>query len=577
METLLTPQLLGSLLDQGYTYAMAKIEIFTEDELEVISLTPLKEKPGVEDIPEEFHTFYKLTHEPLQLLNAGPHIRLIVQLNSSITSLVNNEANYDDRYFRYSEEFFQQVLDSIKDYAVFTTNRKGAINSWNAGAENLFQYQKHEILGEDCSILFTPEDASGNLNQQLLQTALKEGKAPNENFHRTKNGELFWASGLLFPLFDERKRHKGFTKIIHNLEEKKQTENRAIEAKSLANNIIATAKEPLVILNENLKIKIASRSFYELFEIDEHQSFDQDIYSLLPGLDMKQLRKLLNDILPNNFTSKNYELNYNSPAGKLRILSIHANRAKSEPDNACVDILSVEDITEDKNIQQEKDDFISIATHELKAPITIIKASTQLLLRYNIDETSPFVKKYLRKIEDQSEKLIQLAAHLLDVSSIRTGKLALKKDEFNICELAVSIVDDFKLLHRDYQIDLEELNACKVKADKLRITQVITNLLANAIKYSPGADKVVVKVFTDDAHKMVTVSVKDFGIGIPEDEQAKIFKRFSRTKLVDDKNISGTGLGLYISAEIIRKHKGKMWFESEKDKGTCFYFAIPIC
>ena len=185
------------------------------------------------------------------------------------------------------------------------------------------------------------------------------------------------------------------------------------------------------------------------------------------------------------------------------------------------------------------------------------------------------VKKYLQKIEEQAEKLIQLAALLLDVSHIRSDKLALNFEEFDLSELVAETVEDFRMLQKKHDIKIEELCTCTVNADKVKITQVLTNLLSNAIKYSPETNSIIVRVFPDPISQTVTVSVQDFGIGIPFEEQNKIFKRFSRTNLVGEKNISGSGLGLYISAEIVRKHKGQIWFESEQNKGAKFFFSIP--
>ncbi len=575
MEILLTPQILGTLIDQGYIYALARSELYAGGDSETVHLSPLKEKPKLSELPNGYQTFYKLTHEPLQMLASGVNTRLLIDVEPQMDFFSCDSDYCDDRYFRYSEDFFEQVLDSIQDYAVFTTNRNGDINSWNSGAEHLFDYSKQEILGLNCSVLFTEEDKRTQLPHQLLKAALQEGKVKHEEFHSCKNETIFWATSIIFPLFDDQDRHKGFTYIIHNLEETKKSQDKAIEAMSLASNVIETSKEPVVILNQNLSIKTASKSFYELFQLNEQEVSEKSFYTLAPGLDQQHLNELFNEILPTQHNCKNFEVRYVSPSGKSRILVIHAKRAVSAPDNHILDILSIEDITDERTIQQEKDDFISIATHELKTPVTVIKASAQILQRVNIEGASPMVKKYLQKIEEQAEKLIQLAALLLDVSHIRSDKLALNFEEFDLFELVTETVEDFRLVQKKHSIKIEESCSCRVIADRVKITQVLTNLLSNAIKYSPERNSIIVRVFPDPIYETVTVSVQDFGIGIPFEEQNKIFKRFSRTRLVGEKNISGSGLGLYISAEIIRKHKGQIWFESEKNKGAKFFFSIP--
>lgn len=162
----------------------------------------------------------------------------------------------------------------------------------------------------------------------------------------------------------------------------------------------------------------------------------------------------------------------------------------------------------------------------------------------------------------------------LDSYRLQTGNLKLYKKEFSMDTLLKDIVEIFTFTDDTHTVTYDGTLSVRVHADKERIGQVVTNLITNAIKYSPKADKVLVDLKKEG--KKIIVSVQDFGKGIPKVQQEKIFERFYRSKSKEDEKVEGLGLGLYISSEIVREHKGKMWVESNGRKGSTFYFSIPL-
>jgi signal transduction histidine kinase len=184
------------------------------------------------------------------------------------------------------------------------------------------------------------------------------------------------------------------------------------------------------------------------------------------------------------------------------------------------------------------------------------------------DDNSPFVQKTLKQVD----KLDKLINDLLDISKIQSGNLELKLADFDMNILLKEIIGNIQLT-TPIRIILKENNGqVSAYGDMERIGLVITNLLGNAIKYSPGSKEIVVDAFrSDDA---IIVSVKDNGIGIPQEDITNIFSRFYRVSGLSS-TFSGSGIGLYISSEIISRHGGKIWAESELNKGSTFYFSIP--
>lgn len=233
------------------------------------------------------------------------------------------------------------------------------------------------------------------------------------------------------------------------------------------------------------------------------------------------------------------------------------------------------DITETKEHEQIKNEFIGMASHELKTPITSIKAYVQLLLSiYKDQDDDDFLKKSLSTVNKQINRLTRLITDLLDVSKIESGRLSLNSEAFVMNDLLKECIDEVQYTAPHHDIVLEEEAVYSVYADRDRIAQVITNLLTNAIKYSPETDRIDVSIRNIRGH--VRVTVHDYGIGISKIEQEKIFNRFYRVEGRNEQTFSGFGIGLYVAAEIIRRHKGSIWVDSEKGKESFFSFELPM-
>ncbi|MDP9048800.1 MAG: ATP-binding protein [Bacteroidota bacterium] len=222
-------------------------------------------------------------------------------------------------------------------------------------------------------------------------------------------------------------------------------------------------------------------------------------------------------------------------------------------------------------LMEKKDEFLSIASHELKTPLTSIKAYTQLL-RKNINEDNKSYPLAVKTLHNVS-KLEKLVNDLLDVSRINSGQMVYKNESFNVKEMLVQNVEHFMDISPKHKVTIVNAESVYVTGDRVRIEQVFTNLLNNAAKYSPDADSIIVNSYIEDG--FVVVSAEDFGIGIEEKDKDMLFQKFYRTQK-DFYKFQGLGLGLFISGEIIARHNGKLWVESEPGKGSTFYFKLPL-
>ncbi len=231
-----------------------------------------------------------------------------------------------------------------------------------------------------------------------------------------------------------------------------------------------------------------------------------------------------------------------------------------------------EDRKDIEELMRKKDEFMDVASHELKTPLTSMKAYLQILQRAIAKGDNGHAINFIHHANTQVDKLTALVDDLLDVSKIQAGQMLYNFSEFDIAEVINEVVSQIQVGVSTHKVIVENDFHAIIKSDRHRLEQVIGNFLSNAIKYSPEADKVLVTSSLVDGN--VRVTVKDFGIGIPTEMQDLVFDRFYRVHSSSQK-FPGLGIGLYISAEIIKRHGGQVGVISDKE-GTEFYFEIPV-
>jgi PAS domain S-box-containing protein len=232
------------------------------------------------------------------------------------------------------------------------------------------------------------------------------------------------------------------------------------------------------------------------------------------------------------------------------------------------------DITERMLAEQRKDEFISMASHELKTPVTSLKGFTYVLQRRLRRQGDEQGLHYLERMDAQLDKLTKLVSDLLDISRMQMGKLQLQRTAFDVDTLIAETVENVQAATPTHHISIKGKAEVQIFGDKDRIGQVIINLLTNAIKYSQHTDRVIVEVSREA--ECALVRVQDFGIGIDEAHQQKIFERFYQVTDPDEKTYPGLGIGLHISKEIVELHQGRIEVESRKGQGATFSVFLPI-
>ncbi len=345
--------------------------------------------------------------------------------------------------------------------------------------------------------------------------------------------------------------------VILNSEQALQESNHRIS------NILNSITDGFIALDRHWRFtyinKAAARTMRRLPE----QVLGRTIWDVLPDLEQNRFGRLYKRSMAENVP---LELeHYYEPFKAWLSVRVYPSQSGLS--------IYFADMTERHRLEKQKDDFLGVASHELKTPVTSIKAYIQVL--QNRFQKASDLKSYslLTKVDSQINKLTGLIHDLLDVTKIEAGKLTLQYQSVDLNSLVKQTVEEIQITTDRHIIKIEgEINN-QVTTDPERVAQVLTNLLSNAVKYSPRSNKIIVRISKEDSNCMICV--QDFGVGIAKEMQNKVFDRFFRVSDPNRITYPGLGLGLYISSEIVKRLKGKMWLTSRDGEGSAFFFSIP--
>ncbi len=433
-----------------------------------------------------------------------------------------------------------------------------------------------------------------NLEQQLVQThedmrAITEVQESAIEELQSANEELLSSSEELQSLNEELETSKEEIQstneelTILNQELLSLTEQ-VTDARDYAEAIVATVHDALVVLDRNFRIKSANQSFYKKFAVNKEETEGVVLFDLgNKQWNISGLHEFLHNISSENGQISGLEVAHNFPLVGEKTVLLNASRIIEKNQGEQLILLSISDITQEKNARKQfqddqnlrenqKDEFISIASHEMKTPLTTAKAYLQMLeLALNKNDVDAIL--YAKKASEAVDRLNDLIGELLDVSKIRLGKLDFKITTFNFNDLIDSSVENMQLTSIQHSIVKTGTVSSEITGDQYRLQQVLINLLSNAIKYSPGEKKVYLTISQEK--EQIKVSVKDTGIGIAQKSLDQIFDKYHRIE-EHAVHFQGLGIGLFISKEIIQRHHGEIWAESEEGMGSTFYFTLPL-
>lgn len=502
------------------------------------------------------------------LTNIRNEIYAVLAISYDIT-----ERKKAEEALHTSEERLKVTMESAVDYAIITMNTERIIEQWNTGAERTFGFSAEEAKGKSADIIFTEEDRAANEPEREMQTAKKNGYAEDERWHQRKDGSKFYVSGVMRAICNPEL--IGYVRVARDMTEQQQAQEQlriyaeryriALQSAEMASwdwNIV----EDTVVWNEQHYVLLGLTP-------DDRQKHALDFLKFVYEEDKERVNQALKIAIE---ASGVYQAEFRikrADNGEIRWMN-GFGLAVSEHNKRATRMVGVMfDITARKKLEQQKEDFIGIASHELKTPVTSIKAYTELLEDVCADGDFETGKPLMKKLGAQVDRLIELIHALLDVSKIAEGELPLHYETFKLNTLLQERAEDLQRTSNIHRIIFQSKKEIVAYADRERIVQVFTNLISNAIKYSPKGGNITIQC--RQTKEEIEVSVQDEGIGISKEAQEKVFDRFFRVKNAQQQTFPGMGLGLYITANIIHRHGGKIRVTSEPGRGSTFYFTIP--
>jgi two-component system, chemotaxis family, CheB/CheR fusion protein len=446
-------------------------------------------------------------------------------------------------------------LQHLESELVSTRQEMHSIIEDMEASNEEFQSANEEVLSSN--------EELRSLNEEL-ETSREEIQASNEEL-RSLNEELETSREEI---------QASNEKVLAVNQELQQRNIQLQAARAYSEDIVKTIREPLLVLSADLHVQHTNPAFLQFFHVNPIETEHQLFFELENRQwDIPSLRILLENVLPERQSFQDFEVDHIFPSIGHKILLLNARRIPDAGNREPLILLAFEDVTERRELEWHKDAFLAIASHELKTPVTSLKAYAQLLRRNYTKAGDEKAAHMLMVMERQANNLTRLISNLLDTTQLSAKTLPLQATLFDVAELVSSIVENVQQTTQKHQIRIEEAIHEPFMGDPERISQVLTNLLSNAIKYSPKADHILVRLIADpDA---IVLRVQDFGIGISADKQAYLFERFYRVNDQMHKGIPGLGLGLYISAEIVKQYGGQMWVESREGEGSTFFARFP--
>ncbi|MDQ0638354.1 PAS domain S-box-containing protein [Pedobacter sp. W3I1] len=511
------------------------------------------------------------------------------------------------------------------DDAIISKTLAGVISTWNKGAENIFGYTETEAVGQHISILI-PQNRLDE--EERIINSIKRGEKIDhfQTIRLSKENKEIQVSLTVSPIKNSEGVIIGASKVARDITAQREAEI-ALEYNAqkllILNTIGKTISEQLdveVILQKvtDATTELTSAAFGAFFYNKTNVDGESYMLYTLSGAPREAFEKFgtprntavfhttfsgggivrVDDITKDPRYGK-MAPHFGMPKGHLpvvsylavpvisatgnvigglffghpepgRFLKDHEELVAGVASQAAIALDNSKLFEEVKTLSRKKDEFIALASHELKTPITAMGGFLQLLQKTATGEVN---RNFVNKAMGQLDKINLLINDLFDISKVQSGKLQFNFESLNLGGLISDICETFAHSVPQHNFIFEPSGELTIEGDRMRLEQVITNLIGNAVKYAPQSPDISINAVNQNNE--ITVSIIDNGAGIPQAEQTNIFSQFYRVR-EQDRHISGLGLGLYITREIIERHGGRIWVESEMGKGAAFKFVLPL-
>jgi len=491
----------------------------------------------------------------------------IFLLEGFLVSLLNEIRIKTEKRLRQEEKYYHAIGESIP-FGIFITNAKGGVVYMSQSFLKLIGKSLEEIKGFSWVDKFPAGINRDNLLKSWKKTIKYKSFWDQELMIPGIDGKLYHILSRGVPIRDSLGRVQSWVGINLDISHQKKLQEKITE---LA-NIVEFSDDAIIGRDINGIISSWNKGAEKLYGYKSKETIGKHITLIFPDDKREEVPELIEKIKKGQHI-ENYETVRRKKDGALVSIMLTSSPINDISGKIIGASTIATDITESKKLEKQKDDFMTIASHELKTPLTTVKVFNQIIQRVVKKYKNKEVNTYLLKMDGQINKLTELIHDLLDVSKIQSGKLQFKKEKINLDNLVYEVGENIQKISKNHKIIISGKIKRKIFADKDRIGQVLINLITNAIKYSPDGKRIIIKLIPEKTQAKIAVS--DFGIGVKEEYKEKIFDRFFQVKVIPGVS-SGMGMGLYICSEIVKSHNGKIWVESTWGKESTFYFTLPF-
>jgi two-component system CheB/CheR fusion protein len=513
-----------------------------------------------------------------------------------------------------ASEFAESIINTVRE-PLIALNQDLRVVTVSRSFYEVFKVKPEETVGQ---LIFDLGNKQWNIPKlrELLETILPQ-KTTFDNYEVEHDfatigrrimllnaRQIQRASGkeriILLAIEDITERREienGLEKTRKELEATKIAED---EAREYAESMINTVREPLLVLDQNLRVVTASRSFYGVFKVKPEETVQQLIYDLgNKQWNIPKLRELLETILPQKTTFDNYEVEHDFTAIGRRIMLLNARQIQRASGKERIILLAIEDITERREIEnglekahqdleklaaelertaRVKSEFLANMSHELRTPLNSINGFSEVLYDETFGPLNEKQRDYVNNVLTSGKHLLLLINQILDMAKVEAGKMKLALSRLPmksiLAEISMLVADMASKKKIEMTIEIAK-DLPDIEADELKVKEIIYNLLSNAVKFTTGGGKVGMRAKRADSE--IEVVVWDTGVGIAPENMERIFEGFFRVDTPYSRLTEGTGLGLPLSRKMVELHGGKLSVESKGlDCGTSIRFTLPI-
>ncbi len=506
------------------------------------------------------------------------HLGILRDLaHAVVNELYLYKATLDLKQSETAKSQLAAIIESSND-AIISKTLTGIIMSWNHGAEAIFGYSAAEAINRPLMMLIPPERA-----HEEAEILGKIGRGEHIDHFETirvrKDGAVIDVSVTVSPIIDRDGGIIGISKIARDISERRQTERALADRQDRLSAIFNTVVDGIITIDQDGIIETFNPAAARIFGYQPIEVIGCNVKILMPD--------------PYHREHDDYLSRYNK-GGEARVIGIGREVVGRRKDGTTFPMeLSVgqmgisdrrmftgivRDISDRKQAEKMKTEFISTISHELRTPLTAIRGSLSLVNTGVVGDIPDDARNLTVIAEQSTDRLVRLINDILDVEKISAGQLQLDLQPIAITEQVARAVEDNQAYGEQFGVGLGLESGgteAMVLADADRIVQIFTNLISNAVKFSPRDQTVSLSV-TEPRRGWVRVSVADRGPGIPSEFRSRIFGKFAQADSSDSKAKGGTGLGLNITRNLVERMHGRIWYESEIGQGTVFHVEFPL-